>query len=378
MVSNRILKMLISKNIKTFTFEINVTDYDFDYGDNYYFVKRKNSPLERTIKDISYDDYIYKKLNEIYNNFMPDIIHLHRFRVDYSTIIKFIKDKKVPVVFTAHDADLICPISTLVRPGGIICDGGIKTRCMFTGCKTGLNVPYEIMRYHSFINNLSIIKMYLTPSDALTNYIRSFVDRDVETLRSFINFPEHFDNKSEGNAFGYIGRIVKEKGIQDVIKACKILKEKGIEFNFYIAGDGDYKNDLIEIVKKYDLDNNVHFLGSISGKSKEDFFSMINFSVLASLMFEHLPLSIAEGMVREIPAVANSIGGIPELIDDEVNGLLAKPYNYMDLANKIEYMLSNRYDLKELGGNGRKKVMDILNPEKHILKLINIYNSILN
>ncbi|AAT42901.1 hypothetical protein [Picrophilus oshimae] len=77
---------------------------------------------------------------------------------------------------------MICPISTLVRPGGTVCDGGIKTRCTFTGCKTGLNVPYEILRYRSFLKNHSIIKMYLTPSNALTNYIKSFIDSNVETF----------------------------------------------------------------------------------------------------------------------------------------------------------------------------------------------------
>ncbi|WP_084272650.1 glycosyltransferase family protein [Picrophilus oshimae] len=75
--------MLLKKNIQTFTFEINVTDYDFDYGGNYYVVKKDNSPFKRVINDAYYDDYVYKKLNEIYNNFKPDIIHLHRFKVDY-------------------------------------------------------------------------------------------------------------------------------------------------------------------------------------------------------------------------------------------------------------------------------------------------------
>lgn len=100
--------------------------------------------------------------------------------------------------------------------------------------------------------------------------------------------------------------------------------------------------------------------------------------MLASLMFDDLPLSVAESMVREVPAVANSIGGIPELIDDEINGLLARPYDYNDLAEKIEYMLSNKYDLKEFGKNGRKKVMELLSAERHLSRLINIYNNIYN
>ncbi|WP_083750400.1 glycosyltransferase [Picrophilus oshimae] len=51
-----------------------------------------------------------------------------------------------------------------------------------------------------------------------------------------MNFPERLDKNNEENSFGYIGRIVKEKGIQDVLRACKILKDKSIKFNYLIYG----------------------------------------------------------------------------------------------------------------------------------------------
>ena len=118
-------------------------------------IRITSNKIKRMLQDILTQENLLEVLQNVYNDFKPDIIHLHHFRIGFSTIKKFLLSNTTPVVFTAHDALVVCPLSTLVKPGRIICEGGVAIRCGFTGCKIHSHLPYELMLSRSFrgLNN---------------------------------------------------------------------------------------------------------------------------------------------------------------------------------------------------------------------------------
>ncbi len=371
--------LLKGQSIDTYTLELNASKYLFDHGENSRVINVNQNPLHRLATDSVPDETILKEFVNLLDSEKPDILHLHRFRVGYASITRFLRSIHIPVIFTAHDAELICPLSTLVIPGGKICEGGIKTRCFFTGCRVGLNLPYEIMRYRRFMSETSkYIDLFLTPSDALRKYFLSFGLENTRRLRSFVNFPSGTYGDGRRNTFGFIGRLVKEKGLDQLVSACLILKSRGIDFKLIIAGSGDYSVEIERAVKANDLGNNIEFIGPVYGISKEQFYSDVQFTVVPTLMFDNIPLSVAEGMMRNRPVVASDIGGVSELVENGVNGLLVKPYDVSGLATAIEYMFTHSEERAAMGIGGDRKARTLLDPEKHITNMISIYEEILN
>lgn len=316
--------------------------------------------LSRLFKDVSSDDWVFDALMNACKTMNPDIIHIHHFRVCYMSIVKFLKSVKIPCVYTAHDAQLLCPISTLVLPDGDKCDGGIKTRCMFTGCSVGFNVPYEMLRVWAFKHFLdSRISAYICPSKEMKLYmekfkfspsflIPSYPDLNVDNFE-MLKFPS-------SNNIGYLGRLDRYKGVQVLIKALKIIKTALPDVNLQIAGTGDYSEYIKSLSIKEGVSDNVEFLGHLGKERHREFFSSINFLVIPSLMIENIVFTAQEAFSFGRPVVASRVGGIPEIVKDNFNGLLVHPNNEKELAEKISILLKRRDLLMNSGKNAYETI----------------------
>lgn len=145
-------------------------------------------------------------------------------------------------------------------------------------------------------------------------------------------------NKSK-YTIGLIGSMAANyKGIDTAIIALNKVKEKGLDFEFRILGEGN-KEPYIELMKKYNLQDNVVFSGVFSsGKLVLDWLDELDLYVQPSKT-EGLPRALIEAMSRGIPAIASNVGGIPELLSKEY---LVKPNDAISLSNTIFDVLSDR------------------------------------
>ncbi|MEM0133859.1 MAG: glycosyltransferase family 4 protein [Thermoplasmatales archaeon] len=350
------------------------------------FIKFTPSLVKRMLTDPipSYD--LLSRLNYFYNEFGPDIIHVHHYRIAFSTISHFILSKKIPVVFTAHDAMAVCPLSTLVKPGNVICEGGVSLRCNFTGCQIHSHLPYEIMVSRNFrrLAN-SKIKALICPSYSIMNYLISNGFSPTVHLPSFSFFdsrvlsnePDFHEILSKKN-IGFIGRLEWYKGIDDLMKGFAIFVRKHPEFNLLIAGKGPYENSLKRLAITLKISNKVVWLGEINSEQKEEFYRQIICNVIPSKYWENFPLSAQESLLRSIPTIGTRIGGIPEIIQESETGLLVNISSPEEIAQNLELIVENKNNnIMDIMKNGRKFVMRHLSPEKNINGLLDIYDKVL-
>ena len=100
--------------------------------------------------------------------------------------------------------------------------------------------------------------------------------------------------------------------------------------------------------------------------------------VVPSEWYENAPISILEAFALGKPVIGSRIGGIPEMIDEGVNGYLFEPGNVDDLRDKMEFMVNlPRNIISDMGQAGRRRVEKEYNPEYHFKKLIDIYHRVL-
>jgi len=149
---------------------------------------------------------------------------------------------------------------------------------------------------------------------------------------------------------GAVARFVEQKGLPYFIKAAvKVLNDCGRpDIYFLLVGYGKLESELIHLVNELKI--NSRFIIR-SAKDINEILPILNIFIVSSL-WEAQPISMLEAMAAGCPVVATKVGGIPEIIIEEKNGLLAEPKDENSLALKIITLVKNdklRYDLSAGG-----------------------------
>ncbi len=154
---------------------------------------------------------------------------------------------------------------------------------------------------------------------------------------------------------GYIGRLIKEKGVDILIKAVKDLQ---FDYRLLIVGDGVEKQPLTELVHKLGIDNHVDFFSSSLHSDIPNHLNLIDVLVLPSFTGkfwkEQFGRILIEAMACEVPVIGSDSGEIPSVIGDA--GLIFEEQSVEDLKNKIQLIYENKILRKDLINKGLERV----------------------
>ena len=154
----------------------------------------------------------------------------------------------------------------------------------------------------------------------------------------------------------FVGNLTKIKGVDDLIKSLTLIKNNK-NISLTIIGDGPEFNNLQDLIWKEKLQKFVQFLGSRPPNKIQADMLKHDCLILPSWS-EGTPNVVKEAMACALPIIATNIGGIPEIIIDNINGLLFKPGDTKKLAKHMEYLNQNRQEAIEMGLQGRKFIRE--------------------
>lgn len=258
-------------------------------------------------------------------------------------------------------------------------------------------IPY-IMRLHSsdFMMQDSRKSRYLkkvyedtiavtTISDYNRKWLkrRGFVIDKVHVIRAGVNV-ERFKRTKQYNADGpllYVGRLVRCKGIEYLIKAMVNLKDYFPHLYAKIVGEGPMLSELKELTVSLDIKDRVEFVGHVGWEALKDVYESASIFVHPSVELEDgrvdgIPVSMMEAMAMELPVVSTWCSGIPELVDHGVNGLLVRQRDDEGLAEAIRYLLENQSVAEGMGGKAREKVEREYDIAKNAAKLAYLFKKV--
>ena len=162
------------------------------------------------------------------------------------------------------------------------------------------------------------------------------------------------------------------KGHHILLKACALLKEKKVEVECRIVGEGPERNRLELLIDQLGLHSSVKLLGACYEEEVSAHFEWAQVVVLSSYS-EGTPMVIIEAMMKGRPVVAPRITAIPEMIIEGKNGWLFDKANPVDLAEKIEFFENSPESIVYMGKNGRRHAETLFDLTLNAKKIISVF-----
>lgn len=353
-------------------------------GDKEYFVPKFDLNNSSKLKAL---DVIYNKENEkimekALDEFKPDVVHLNNFQRQLSaSIIKPIKKRNIPIVFTAHDVQAICPAITMMdndKNPCELCMKGKYINCIKKSCNKGSKLKsalgaiegYYYRNHKIYTDKIDYI---ITPSEFYRNkFIEDGINPNkIQAIHNSIEMNDYnVETQDDGYAL-YFGRLSKEKGILNLINAFAKCN-KG---NLYIAGEGPEKENIEKIIKENNLEDRVKLLGFLDKEQMTDVTRKCKFVVVPSIWYENCPYSVLETLAIGKPIIGSNMGGIPELVIDNENGFI---YNTVDeLTEKMNVLFENEDLVKQFSKKSKGLAKQNYDREVYYNKLKQIYDKVI-
>ncbi len=189
-----------------------------------------------------------------------------------------------------------------------------------------------------------------------------------------------FNLESNKQLIGYMGLITRRKGIEYLIKALHLVKEKTDAIKLIIIGeykqnDITYFAEIKRLIKDLSLENDVYFTGLLT--DVRDAINSLDLVILPSLE-ERCSRTLLESLACGKAVIATKVGGNPEIVEDGANGLLVEPENEKQIAQAIIKLLGDHKLRHQMGENGRRKAENKFNMDIHIQKMKKVFCEVLH
>lgn len=263
----------------------------------------------------------------------------------YLTLKRIILKEKITIVHSHHRmaalfAELVSPKSIIKLANAHNTFYNKKLLTKFAYKNTFVVAVGEMVK-----NNL--IDYFKIPSSqiyVIHNAVSPFTE-EIKIIDSI------YKEKQKGNIIiGNVGRLAPQKGMEFFIKSAEVVVKKHSNARFFIVGEGELKKDLLELIKKLNLEKICYILGYRS--DVQNVMSQCDFIVLSSL-WEGLPLTPIESFSVSKTVVATNVDGTPEIVKNKENGLLVEAKNVNEMASKICYLIENESEKNKFENNAK-------------------------
>jgi glycosyltransferase involved in cell wall biosynthesis len=316
------------------------------------------------------------KLASLIDETRPDLMHCHNIYHQLTpSIVGVAKSRGIPVVLTLHDTKPVCPVHTRMRDSQLCssCLAGDFHHVLTYRCSDGsiaqsaaLYMEAVIQRW---LGSYEKVDRFLAPSRFMRDSVlRRFSADRVELLYNGVDVTSIPASDRDKGYVLYCGRLAAGKGAETLLQAHEAA---GCRWPVVIAGTGPLMDAL-----KSQFTRNVRFAGQLSGETLSTTIAEASVVVVPSEWCENCPMSVLEAMAHGKPVVATRIGGIPELVDDRVTGLLFEPGNTEELRMHLECLMGDAQRRAKMGAAGRGRVETDFSLDKHNAELMAVYQSL--
>jgi len=353
--------------IGAYSFELlrNLEDIDVHLITPYrgYSAKQIQKALDRKVNvhflSIAKDNFFYnlkfqlalaKDFMNLHKKHNFDLVHAANL-VNMPDVFLKLKNHGIPTVTTVHTTLKSQSTSYAHKPK----KEGIELATKIASPYIGLLEKYYLKKSDNLI----------AVSDWISGFVPSatVINNGVDTAR-FAPVPK----SNEKPIVLFTGRLVALKGIETLVEAMKLASDV-CDVRFVVAGTGSNDHSLLGV--------DCSFTGYVPHERIHELYNQADIFVLPSYT-ESFPLTVLEAMASGLAVVASDVGGIPEIIEDNKDGMLVKAGDATQLAASIVMLVQNKRLRKDLGVAARKKVVDNFSSALMAKRTMDYYRGMLN
>ncbi len=285
-----------------------------------------------------------------------DIVHAHGTRANSNTFFSARK-RKIPLVYTVHGWSFHPDQTPLLRWLRIRGERFLVDKADLTVCVSDNNYRDALKLFP--VRSAKVVKYGI-------NLKRFSPDVSLGDIR------EELGIGKKTVLVGYIVRMTIQKDPLTLVRAIALLPE-ALDMKFLFVGDGDLKDDTVNLAKQLGVSHRIIFTGFRMDVS--NVLKGIDVYCLPSL-WEGLPIGMLEAMAMGKSVITTSVDGAKEVIENNVNGLLVSPQSPDELAEALIELGRSPALRNELGGKALKTIVENFNVEKMTRQLEEVYNDL--
>lgn len=303
-----------------------------------------------------------------------DIIHTH-FDLAPGPLagVKYAKSSHLPLVITYH-GDWIDTYGGLIRRLGVTLFNRLLVNRILNSADTIISPSATNIERSPFlklcrdktvvipngvhIQDIAFSKSYVNDSEYLRIYqnensvSQKLAPLELQAFPSKSKYRDILNLPPEKKIVLFLGNLTLQKGPQILLNAMKIVQKRHPDICLVFSGSGPLKANLIDATTRSELNGNVIFTDYIPRDMTSLYYHAADIFVLPSFA-EAFPLTLLEAESAGLPIVATNVGGIPDIVNDGVNGLIVKAGDAKDLADKITRLLGDSKLREEMGMRGQ-------------------------
>lgn len=320
---------------------------------------KNNLPAILQLPFLCASEFLYSLA--VFKKTKPDIIHAHWSLPQGLIGIIAKRIFKIPCVTSIHGSDVYGLRSAFFKALNTVV---IRNSDI---CTANSMATARIARKVCGNDNVNVLPMGVD-----TEYFSKI--HDVASLKRKF--------KIEGPVILFVGRLIDWKGTAYLINAMPETLQRFPTAKALIIGSGPQKDELVGLAETLALQEHVIFIDEVPQEELVAFYSMADIFVLPSIVNENgetegLGVVLLEAMACGLPVIGCNVGGIPDIIRNDVTGLLARQKDPGDLAEKIIQMLSDKVLRNKVIQNGLDLIERKFSWEAISDKFIEVYNSVL-
>jgi len=310
----------------------------------------------------------------------PDICHAHNIYHHISpSILGLLKERNVPVVLTLHDLKIACPAYNMLTHDGICerCRGGRLYNVVLHRCIKGSGALSTIVMLEAVLHRLigsytRCVSRFVVPSRFYAKKLEEWgmPAAMFRHVPNFVDVAKYEPRYEPGDRILYFGRISREKGLQTLVRAaaeahCKLA----------IAGSGPDLETLRQLATQSRVD--VEFLGFLRGRELHKAVQEARAVVLPSEWYENAPMSVLEAYALGKPVIGAQIGGIPELVRQDITGIQFRSGDVSSLAEALSRIQRcTDSELVDMGREGRLWVEAEFTADIYRERILEVYGEL--
>jgi glycosyltransferase involved in cell wall biosynthesis len=322
-----------------------------------------------------YNIRAYHEMRRLLKSDRPDVVHVHSVYPMFSpSILVACRRAGVPVVMTVHTHNLTCPAWYHLYKGRVCedCLGGHEYRCVLKNCRENIFESSGYALRNTFARVFRLFHDNVTMIIVMTRFAKErlmgagFREDQIVVVPHATSVIETVVERPAGEYVAFSGRISPEKGVDVFLSAAARMPD----VLFKVAGDGPARSELMAKAPR-----NVEFVGRLGFDDLVAFYQRSRILVAPSLWFEPFGMVVVDAMALGVPVIASRIGGLPDVVDDGVTGLLFEPGNREALVDQLHLLWNDPERCRQMGKAAREKVLREYTQDAYYHNLIAVYQT---